>query len=292
MGLFGDLFSETPVQKQKTLQADITRDVMNVMTEASTAVSASVNMEQEVNLSGVSIGNKIKQKSTIDIKAIQAVDVNAKMLVDIKTKMTSTINKAKTDFPELTKSGEDQIIDQILEKHITQNLNTQGLMRASLEYKGKQKVNSSGLSVNNTVEQENKMALELANKVGAGIISDLKSKLDAGAEQKNTTTSFIVDTVKTALEGVSGIVNSVGKIFSLSPQMIGLFIVVVIVGYLIAKKTLDANPGMLNNMSRPTMPKMPGMPMGPMMPKLPMKLPGAPAFRPSPSLPIGAPPPR
>lgn len=242
MGFFGDLFSKTPEQKQDILQKNIVNSAVSVMAKASTNVSGNVKNVQNITFGRGSVtrNSVFSQAGNIDIKAIQASAVNAEMMNDMKEKLKAELEKAKSDFPELTKSGSSQKVEQILEKNINATVSSTALMTGSMTVDQTQiiLIEEQALLEGNTVSQESKLALAVANKLGAGIISDLKSVLDLGASGKDTTNNFISGIATNVADGISTIAKSIG----FSPQMVALFVVVVIAGYFIASKQLDKQP--------------------------------------------------
>jgi hypothetical protein len=252
MGFIGDLFSKTPAQKQEILQKNIVNSAVSVMSKASTNASGSLkNFQKNVFGAGsVTKNSTFSQVGKIDIKAIQSASVNVQMMNEMKEKLKGALEKSKTDFPELTKSGSSQKIEQILEKNINATVSSEAIMIGSINVDQEQYnlIGEQALLDGVTVTQEGKAALTLANKLGTGIISDLKSIVDMGSEGKDTTTNFVAGIATSVTDGVSNVIDTVGDIFGLSPKMVALFFAIVIVGYLIVSKTLDKQPNALGNM--------------------------------------------
>jgi hypothetical protein len=246
MGFLGDLFSKTPEQKMEILQKNIVNSTVSVMAKASTNASGSLKNKQTTVFGSRSVtrNTTFSQVGKIDIKAIQSSAVNVAMMNEMEEKLKGELEKAKTDFPELTKSGTSQKVQQILEKNINANVSSEAIMIGSINVDQEQEniIEEQAILEGVNVTQEGKAALTLANKLGAGIISDLKSVLDLGASGKDTTTNFVAEIATSVTDGISNIAETIGDIFGFSPQMVALFFAVVIVGYFIASKQLDKQP--------------------------------------------------
>jgi hypothetical protein len=131
-----------------------------------------------------------------------------------------------------------------LEKNINATVSSEAIMIGSINVDQEQEniIEEQARLDGVNVTQEGKAALTLANKLGTGIVSDLKSILDIGASGKDTTTNFISDVVTSVADGAANIAETIGGIFGFSPQMVALFFAVIIVGYFIASKTIDKQP--------------------------------------------------
>ena len=206
MGFLGDLFSKTPEQKQEILQKSITNHAISAMAKASTQTSGSINAVQRYvqRAHSKSVGVVVTQIASINISALQSADVNAEMLNNMKQKIKSELTKSKSDFPEFTKSGASQTIDNIVEKNVDVFASAESIMNASIDINLEQEIvlDEYAESVGATFTQEGKGALAVANKIGAGIVSDLVDNLDIAAASEDDTTNFIGDVIRSISEPI------------------------------------------------------------------------------------------
>jgi hypothetical protein len=245
MFLFG-LIAPTK-SKQEVLNELITNNTMSVMATNSTTISSNIDSEFNftVGAGGTVRGSTIKSTSSINVEALSNSKVNSKMQDELITKLKSELDKKRTDFPEFGRI-DDQTIKNIITNNVNSSLTTESLINSNMTIKQRANITIAGDLINSEIIITNKGTMKLVNGMASDIIKDLGVTSETKNKSTAVTTSFLAEMTQTITDGVVNvadtIVTNVGDLFKLSPMMIIMFIVVVIVGYLLANKHLDNMP--------------------------------------------------
>jgi len=241
--------------KTKILNEAITDVTMKSVVKHTTSAAGSIDAVQKNVFRGDSRNINILQTANIDISVISDTAVNESMQTDILTKIMAEIEKEKSGLPEITSSKSDSEIRNIVRNNISSTFEKDKMDSLLLNIELDQEIiflegskySHMGLT------QEAAAVGELTSTMSAKIVNELVAGTDLEGKSKEVTKNAISDIVTSVTDGISKVVNSVGDIFGFSPEMIGLFLVVVVVGYMIASKQLDKQPmgmGMGMPMSR------------------------------------------
>lgn len=230
--------------KVKQLNEAITTVSSEVIAKASATVSSSVIQKQK--LTAVGKGSVVRnvqmlQDAKISLSIMQDASVNASMQADMVSEILAEVSKAKTDFPQISNSKSDTEITNIIRNNVSNTMNIDAIMDISQTINQSQEVAavSGGLVETVKMAQTADLVAEAVNTMSGDIISDIGISNKATGKSTETTTFFGADLVNSIGDAVSNVAKSVGDIFGFSPQMVMLFVVVVIVGYVLANKQLD-----------------------------------------------------
>jgi hypothetical protein len=252
--------------KQKILNEVITESTMDVMAKNSTNIGASVDNEFNLDISGEVRGSTIESTASISINALSKSEVNMKMTDDLSTKLKSELDKKRSDFPEFGKK-DDQEIDNIIRNNVSASLSAESLINANMSVAQRVNIKISGKLIDSKIIITSKGTMALVNGMANAIIKDLGVKNETESKGKQVTTSFIGDTITAFTDGITGFATGVGNLFGFSPNMVILFIVIVLAGVYLKLKQPQLGAGLgksfnrsFNRSFRPGMPPPPGRP--------------------------------
>jgi hypothetical protein len=177
---------------------------------------------------------------------MQDARVNANIQADLVTKLLSEVTKAKTDFPQITATKTNTEIVNTIRNNVSNTMNIESIQALALSINNSAEVNavSGGLVDTVKVAQSASAIGKAINNMSGQILSELGVTNDSAGRSEDKTTSFIADIVGSVSNGVSNIVNSVSDAFGVTPKMVILFVIIVVVGYMLAMKQMELAGGL------------------------------------------------
>lgn len=230
--------------KAKILQESINNISSEVVASASGTASGAVIQEAKITAVGkdsVVRNVSILQEAKINLSIMQDSSVNASMQADMVTKIMAEIEKAKTDFPQVSKNKSKTDIHNVIKNNVSNKMSTSSIMSISLDINQSAEVAavSGGLVETVKIAQAADAVGEAINTMSGDILSDIGITSELEGKAKETTTFFGADLVNAVGDAVNNIVGTISDAFGISPQMIFLFIIIVIVGYMLAEKQIE-----------------------------------------------------
>ena len=200
------------------------------MSKNSTSISSSINNEFNLDVSGTMRGSTIESSASIDINSLSQSNINMKMVEEVINKLTNELNKKKTDFPAFG-NMDTQSIKNIVKNNVTAKLSSESLITSNMSINQRATINvqNTGNMINSRIIITSAGTMALVNGMSSSIMKDLGVKNESDNKGTQTTTAFIADIITSVTDGVANIAGTIGDIFGFSPQMVALFLAVVIV---------------------------------------------------------------
>ena len=247
--------------KVAQLNESITNVTSSVVAKASSTASGSITQSQSVSAVGkdsVVRNVELLQEAKISLSIMQDASMNAAMQAEITNEIMAKIDKAKSDFPQISESKSDSDIKNIIRTNVSNTFSIDAIQSISLSIDQSQEVNAVSGGLVDTVKfaQAADAIGEAINSMSGDITSDLGLGNKSTADTSEKTTFFGADLVNAIGDSINTVVGGFGEALGLDDTTIVVIIIMVIVGYMLASKTLDKQPNMLA--MRP-----PGMQRGP-----------------------------
>jgi hypothetical protein len=230
--------------KTSQLNKAITDVTTEVVAKMSSNASGSIVSKQEIVFAGTGSNIDILQQSRINLNVLQKSNVNASMQAEIMSKIMAVLNKERAGMPEITRVKSDTQIASIVENNVSNSFSQESLSNISISIEMDQSISFLKGSAYEAVklEQTAEGVGKLINNMAGSIVQELTSGTDLESKSTEISKNPIADIVTSVGDGMSKFVNSVGAQFGFSQEMIWLFILVVILGFLGTYFTFGSQP--------------------------------------------------
>jgi hypothetical protein len=234
---------------QSVLTQVMTKVISNVMVNVSSSGTGSSSQNQTVNIINTKNSNvniDMTALSKISLNLLQSSSVNVSMQAQIVTAIMDKLSTMKTDFPQLSSSGNSQHIRNIITNEIQSNLNIESISKISLAINQDQSVNvinDENIVANIKGRLQADGLASLINTTSSDIAQKLIEETSTSSDVSSTQTNFLTDLTKSIFDGIN-------KFFSVSAMAwIAVIVLVAIITYG-GYKYLEANPNIINDIKK------------------------------------------
>lgn len=230
--------------KMKQVTKTLNGVSVEVMSELSTEAAGSIENTQIINFAGTINRANIQQRASIRLDVLSSSDTNATLQSELENRMIAALTRRNNDFPQIARGMDTTHMRSIISNEVRSSMSQQSLARLAMAIGNTQVINfdQHGTYDQITVSQEASSVGQLVNSMNTRIANQLIAESSTDAKSESVTTNFAADIIGSVGGVISGVIDSIGGLFGLSPMTIIFLLVVVLIGGYLLKRRIDRLP--------------------------------------------------
>lgn len=244
MGLFGDLFSPTPVKQQEQLNTLIQKQITDVMSSSKFGSASAITQTVSISAIGpgsVNSGVDIKQVASINVTAFLNDKTAIELKSDLKEKLVNSIKNEASNMPLGQEQNVNTKIANVVDKSIETKFSHESMVELNNAINQSASVLALAGGVNTDIAVYQKA--DTITKFTGSVATDISSQLIGNTDISNTsdtkTTNFLAETIG----AIGGAISSVLMGAWAGPvMMFAMFMAVVLIGVWIVRGGGSSRP--------------------------------------------------